>query len=552
MVDVRISRQSGEVFGDANNSVAVGRVDVEVAGLTQQANSVDQVMISRISAEVFAKPALLVDLTRVDVEVAGLAQAPNTADQVMVSRMSAEVFANATPRVVTTRVDVEIAGLAQGANTADQVKVSRISGECFARRGSAGPVSPLPVNPGAEVFLHDWADNLVLRSSYLTDVESSNTGAESRLGLRLKPARSMDLVWRQTLNEYDAGDLSRLDRLYVFLRKLTDDRFPVPLYCDQRVLETAYLSTDDTLFFDASHGRWFTGARVAVVQLTHTGSYSSHSLHILESVQSDHVVFDAPLGVDVRAYSIILPLMDCEITLETEMLQEHGCLAEVTLTVNEVPGASALPATKADTPAGAPTHRGIPIFNIEPDWASGIRRRRSRQGAEFSAGRGRAVAPEASRSREVHELNFTNERASYWQIVQFFDTRRGRLRDFWHIDQEQIWTASVLATGSIQLEPFGVFADFEEELEGGLIGLFMSDGSYHVRDVSSVNDLGVTYQVLLTPDLPALSAANVVRIARARAVRFDSDEMEETWAHAGLASTQLRIIETLEEKDVVL
>jgi hypothetical protein len=105
----------------------------------------------------------------------------------------------------------------------------------------------------------------------------------------------------------------------------------------------------------------------------------------------------------------------------------------------------------------------------------------------------------------------------------------------------------------ISVSPFGDFSDFEEELQGGQVGLVMSDGTFYVRDAVSVDDIGTVYKITVDPNLPAgLDAADVVRVARARRVRFDSDEMEETWTNAGIVGTTLKVIETLEEKDVSL
>ena len=560
MVAARISRQSGEVLAGAGAPASVTRVDVEVAGEATTANAVDPARVSRQSIEVFGKRTAPVSITRVDVEAAALATDANAVDPARVSRQSAEVFISISPRVSLTRADVEVGALATTANAVDPARVSRQSIEAFARRGSAGAVTPLALNDDAEVFMHDWADECVLRSAYLTDVIQAATGAESRLGSRLKPARAMDVVWRQTYDEFDANDLSRLDRLYVFVRRLTGARFAIPLYPDQRVLADAYGTLDDEILLDTTRGRWFVGARVAIVQLTWTGSYSSHSFHLIDSVFADRLRLTAPLGIAVAANSVVLPMIDCEVSLEAEMHHEAGCLAEVSLTVHEVPGASQLPATRADTPGGTPTHLDIPILDVDPNWVDGVRRRRNRQGVEFTSGRARGVSPLAARSREVHELKFLCQRGcgldarqDAWRLVEFFDTRRGRLRSFWHVDQERIWNCQALSAGFVEITPFGDFDDFSEELAAGQIGLVMSDGTFFVRDVVTVQDLGLSWRLTVDPALPgSLDSDDVIRVARARMVRFDSDEMEERWSHAGLVEIDLTVIEVLEEKDVTL
>lgn len=557
MVAVQITRQSAEVLAESTAPAAVTRVDLEYASEAETANAVDPVRITRQSAEILRKVAVTAAVGRVDMEVASEAEGANAVDPIRVTRQSVEVLTSISPRATITRLDMEVASEAETANAVDPARVTRQTAEVLARRGSAGVVVPLALNDDAEIFMHDWADQLVLRSSYLTDVTIAGTGAESRLGLRLKPSRSMDVVWRQTRDEFDANDLSRLDRLYVFLRRLTGTRFAIPLYPDQRVLSQSYTSLDDELLIDTTRGRWFPGARVAVVQLTWTGSYLSHSFHLIESLQSDRLVLTTGLGLTVAAESLVIPMIDCEVALEAALLHEIGCLAEVTVTVDEVPGASQLPATKSDTPDGTPTHLSIPILDVDPDWSNGVRRGRSRQGSEFQSGRARGVSTFADRSREKHELHFTNQRGcgpggqDFWKLVQFFDTRRGRLRSFWHIDQERIWECAQVTTAFISVVPFGDFDDFSEELQGGQVGLIMSDGTFYVRDAVTVQDVASVYRITIDPALPSgLNATDVIRVARARRVRFDSDEMTETWTSAGLAETDLTVLETLEEKDV--
>ncbi len=552
MVAARISRQSAEVAADAGAPAGVSRVDVEVAGKATEATASVAARISRQSAEVAAPAAQVAGISRVDVEVAGKATEATTAIAARVSRISAEIAINISPRTSIARLDVEVAGRATEASVV-AAQVSRISGEAAARRGSAGVVAPLALNADAELFMHDWADECVLRSSYLTDVALARTGAESRTGRRLKPARSMDIVWRQSREEFDAANSNRLDRLYVFMRRLTGDRFAVPLYPDQRVIETALLSTDDQVPIDTSIGRWTVGARVAVVQLDYRGSYASHTFHLIEAVDGTFVRLTAALGVDVAAYSIVVPMIDCEVALEARIVHPTSCLAEVTVTVDEVPGASQLPPTRSDTPAGVPTHLGIPIFDLDPDWTDGVGRGRLRQGEEFDSGRARGVSVEAARSREYHELSFTNERSDYWRLIEFFDTRRGRLRTLWHIDQENVWTAAQLDLTFVSVEQFGDLADFQEELEGFQVGLVMSNGDFYVRDAVTVQQVATVYRITVSPDLPAgLDAADVIRVARARLVRFDSDELQERWSHSGLAQSEVRFLETLEDQDIEL
>jgi hypothetical protein len=553
VVEARISRQSAEVAAEAPNAASATRLASEVAGLGNETVTNVEARVSRVSVEVVGKRSDAAAVTRLGSEVAGLPNTATAAVEARISRISAEVVINMSSEAAVTRLASEVAGTANEAVTAVQGRISRQSAEIAARRGSSGTVTPLALSDDSDLFLHDWADEGELSSSYSTDVvPSAETGAEARRGLVLKPSRSMSIAWREESTQLDAGGFSRLDRLYVRLRRLTDQRFQVPLYPDLRNLASTVTSGSTIVPFDTRYGRWFVGARVAIVRLSAGGTYYAHSYHTITDKSDAQLEITPAVAVDIPVGSQILPVMDCEVELEVEAEQVHGCLASVELTVREVAGASQLPPTKSDTPTNGQTFQGVPIFDVTPDWSRGVTSRRSRLGIEFRSGRDRGVSAYAARSRQGYEESFTEERPGFWRLVEFFDTRRGRLRSFWHVDHEYLWEAVQLDPSFVAIAQFGDIDDVKEELEGAHVGIVMSDGTYYVREVVTIQDVMTVRRLTVTPALPAgLVVDDVYRVARARRMRFDSDEMRETWSTAGLASTRLQMIETLEEKEVL-
>jgi len=556
VVAVRISRESIEVGAEAPATAGVTRLDAEVAILAKETGT-GRAAVSRVSIEVLARNPPVASVTRLDAEVAVLAKETGTG-RAAISRESIEVGARVIKRASVTRLDSEVAILAKEAST-DDVRVTRLSWEALAHRSASGRIEPLALADGIEVFLHNWVDEAVLSTRYMTDVSvSPNSGAESRRGLMLKPERTLSLLWQIHAN--DSTLLNRFDRLLVMLRKLTDERIAVPLYMDQRELAAAYSLSASTVFLNTSQGRWFTGARVVIVQLNYQGGYGSHSFHIIESMEDDRLNFEDPIGVNVAAGSLIIPMIDCEVILEAKGKYETARNIAVKLELMEVAGASQLPPVRSDTPAETPTHDDIPIFDYDPDWVGGIEKGRVRDGQKYGQGITSRVYRAATRSKEWHKLDMTGLRScssaprdDIWRVVEFFDSRRGRLRTFWHIDQEQLWTVDGIDAGGafVGIDQFGDFSDFEAELEGGWIGLVMSDGTFYVREAVTVQQVLTVYRITVNPALPAgLNAADVVRVARARRSRFDKDELEEHWKHTGYMATNVEIIETLEETDV--
>jgi len=548
MVEVRASRVVAEVLGDEGTVQAVNRVDAHVLAL---GDSTAQVNVSRVVAEVLATEPLIPATSRVDASVLALGDAPA---QVNVSRIVAEVLAGPDAASATSRVDASVLALGDGPA---QVNVTRIVAECLARQGSAGPVTPLALADDAHIFLHNWATKARMTTSFRTDVTASpDSGAESRRGLNVKPFRTMDLEWTICDSQTVTGvnSLEDLERLEVFLRRMTDQRFQVPIYMDQQELAQGHLAAEDTILVKTDEGRFFPGARVAIVQLDFCHQPVSFTFHTIADMTNAQLTFDATLGVDVAAGSYVFPIMDCEVALEVSALYETARVPSVKLTVSEAPGASQLPPLKSDVPSGAEVFEDRPIWFEEPDWTRGITKGRSRQGTRSSEGRADFVSVEGDRSRQTHRFEINGTRETMWQALEFFETRRGRLRSFWHVDQDQYFDLVAIDAGGASVgisENTLDLADTQEEFD--YIGLVMADGTVYVREVSSILAILTVYNVSLVTNLPAgLLIGDVHRVARARLTRFAKDEFVEEWEHTGYMRAGINLIEVLNETDYTI
>ncbi len=540
MVASRASRLVAEIVGEDVTRASVGRQDVTIAAEQTTANT-QRARSSRIVVEVVGDEPPVCSMSREDVMIAGQQTTANN-QRALATRLVAEIVGAEEKIAAIDRLDVTIAGQQTAANN-QRARVTRIVVEVVAPQGSAGPISPLALGDDTHIFLHNWVSRCEMRTSYLTDVQASpDTGAESRLGLSLKPFRSMKLEW---LN----NDIVKLERLEVLLRRMTDAPFQVPLYMDQREL-SAYNSGDFTIDLQTNRGRFFPGGRVVIVQFDGRNEVESFSLHIIDTMTNKSLSFAAPQGVDVKAGSFVMPMMDCEVILEVESEYITARVSRVTMTVSEIPGASQLPPLKSDNPSDVPVFQNKPVFIIEPDWVQSVTKGRDRQGSRSRNGRADIITTEGDRSRQTHAFLLTGDRDDMWPSIEFFDTRRGRLRTFWLIDQDQYLIPQELdATGNfVSVSETVDLADFSEEFD--YVGVVMNDGTVYVREVVTIQQVLTVFRLTVTPPLPMnLSVANVARIARARVTRFLSDELSESWTTTGHMTTRLAFIEALNEAD---
>jgi hypothetical protein len=222
--------------------------------------------------------------------------------------------------------------------------------------------------------------------------------------------------------------------------------------------------------------------------------------------------------------------------------------------VVEAPGDSQLPALKADNPGGAGILEDRPIWYEEPDWSSGVSKGRERAGSQSTKGRARFVSVEGDRSRQTHSFQVAGNREDMWNVLEFFETRRGRLRSFWHVDQDQYFQTVAIDAGGASIglsENTLSLEDTQEEFTH--LGLVMSDGTVYVRPVSGITAILTVYNVALLTDLPAgLELSDIHRAARARLTRFTKDELVEKWEHTGYCRVKISIIEVLNEQDFTI
>jgi hypothetical protein len=551
MVEVRISRLVAETLADEGEVAAASRMDTSVLAA---GDASAEVRTSRLVVEVLGQEPDVGAVSRMDTSLLAIADQPA---EVRITRLVVEVLAGPDSAGAVSRMDTS---LLASANAPAEVRVSRISGEALARQGSAGSPVPLALADDSYIFLHNWATKAVLRTSFRTDVvRSPDSGAEARRGLNVKPHRSMDLEWQISDGETVTGinSLIELERLEVLLRRMTDARFQMPIYKDQQELNADYDSLDSLIVVPTRRARFFQGQRVAIVQLDHCSQPISHTFHIIQTMTNDSLTFDAPLGVDIAAGSLVFPIMDCEVTLEAEATYSTARVPSVKMTVSEAPGASQLPPLKSDNPAGAELaeHDERPIWFEEPDWKRPVVKGRSRAGSVDNKGRAELVSAEGERSRQTHSFGITGTREDMWNALEFFETRRGRLRSFWHIDQDQYMVPIDIDTVS------GLFvsvsendldlADTQEEFDA--VGIVMADGSHYVTDVASVQNILTVFRIATINAFPlGLMLTDVVRVARARLVRFAKDEFTETWTHTGYMTARIDIIEVLNETDFPL
>lgn len=542
MVRVNLTRQSFEaISADSGETLAISRQNAEVLGNQDTANA-EIVNLTRMSYEVICAPFKKVSIVRQNAEVMGQTDGA-VAERLNLSRMSYESICAPFKKVSIVRQNAEVMGQ-QDAAVAERMNLTRMSYEVLSRKGP-NPVVPLPLASDFDLFMHNWTTEASLENSWLTDVQQGGAdGAEERRGLSLKPTRTVNLQWTME-------GINECDRLLVALRKASQGNFQVPLYSDQVELTVGALSGTKVLTFDPTQRRFFAGGRVALVRRSSGMVPITYQIGQIFTQTTASLTLVSNLTADVLPGDIIVPMIDVEAVLTPSLHFDMSYGGSVKLTVVEVSGASQLPAHDSDNPFGFDAYLGKPIFDINPNWIQGFDMGFDHQGERYTAGRAANTYLVGDRSRLVSNYFFSFDRDEAWDIVQFFDTRRGRLRSFWLVDQDQLWLpVSTSGTAFLDVDPLGDFDMFCEDMD--YVGIVLADGTTIIREVVTIEEtLGIWRITPLTP-FPVFDPTDAVRVARARIVRFDSDAMTESWINDDVMTTRLGFIECLNEMDVEL
>jgi hypothetical protein len=547
---LRVPAFYGEVLvGSGGATAKVTKQGLEVAVDNATANTDAQLKAVALYAEAIVASHFpqLVRVSKQALEVAVNNGAANTAATLKVAALYAEAMFGVSSTAQVTKQALEVLVDNGAANPLATLRVPLFHGEILAQRGPTPPV-PLTDPVALDFFVHNWAATVEMTTSYRTDiVPAQESMSEDRRALWSRPERVIRIRWLQSDPEF-------IEHLTATLRRIPNERLCIPLYQDQMEV-TASSGASDTIFGDTTNKRFFVGQRVAIVYLQSDGSrVASTDLRRIIYLTATSMQLDSATSNAIAPHTmLVFPTMDTEINLESSVAFITETVGETTLELTEVLGPSALPPLSRALPAGMLSYAGKPIWNFEHDWSHTFLTRYVREGQKTTQGRGQIINTQGERHRLLQEYKIgPYTREDFWPFVQFFDWCLGRAKSFWVIDQENNWTIETTSSGTIDITPTGDFDEFNVEM--GFIGIVMNDGTRIVRQVDDVEDLGSVYRLTLhAPSLPMLDYANDTRmISRARISRFNTDELKEVWSTDGVADATTELIETLEEKDVIL
>lgn len=539
MVDARVYKIGIEALAESPVRLAVTKQSIEI--LSQfAANSDSDVRIYKVGMELLRKTPPEIGVTKQSVEILGQNVANSASTQVY--KVGVEILFQNKKTIAVTKQSVEM--ITQNVANAAPVNLFKQGIEVLFKSG------PLLTGPASlpsywDVFANNWAQEISMETAYDTDIsKASTTLTEDRRGLRDRPYRMINFRWT---------GMSRtdIDRLMIFLRKLTSAQFFVPLYQDlTEVTQTSPTGpTAYTIYCDPQKARFFANQRVVTVQLDEGMLPVAAQVHEIDEVQVDRLVMKSLLTQQYEPRTtVIFPCMDVEIILEPNVTFITDQVGNVNLQAHEITATTALPPVWTGDPEDVQFYDGIPVFSWEPDWSSPPQITWKREGNILTKGRGVEPYTQGARYRAMHHYMLGETRDTFWDYLKFFDSRRGRRRTFWHVDQENIWRVSNINGVFVEIFKFGDFTEFQDDFD--YVGIVTKSGEYYVRKVETIQEVLGVYRLTCDIALPVIDPSEVLRVSRARLSRYMKDAMTERWKGNEYVQIPIDILELLEENNV--
>lgn len=422
--------------------------------------------------------------------------------------------------------------------------VTRLGREVLGR--SAEQLETFPYPAGLDFYMHNWADESRLESTYRTDItEAQETLAEERRLILDRPERQLSVRWLR------AGQAD-VEKFLAQLRKFPNGKMVVPLYPDEVPVSATSASGQSRVNGDFSRGRFFRNGPVLLVRFDPvTKQPVGADAAVIDRNNGDHILLTAsvPVTLSPRLASVV-PLMKVDEVLSIRTRLHARQVADLEVTFDETYGPTTLPPTASDVVPGLPSYRDLPIFTIPHDWSDPVEQGMERSGQRLEQGKGSVVTVRGERHKAEFSFSVTDDRAAAWDAVRFFDARRGRWLACWVLDQEDVWVVVTASGDFVSVLPTSAgFSAFQAEM--AYVGLELTDGSAVVRQVVNVQEVLGVWRLTLAEPLPAaVTAASVDRVARARLCRLKSDALVEEWQTTGAVSVKMELLELLEEEEV--
>lgn len=411
------------------------------------------------------------------------------------------------------------------------------------------PAGPESLWTLSRLLVANWSRGMEVTNTWPVAIGDSNSAAEKRVVPTGKPLRTLRFTIEST-REAESWLVRNLMRRMGVCRSL------VPLWPDHTYLTAP--SSGATLTCDVALRRIFPGARVAIAAPFAGGvAYQQFETGIVASASGTTLTLTASPSVVYPIGSRVVPLLECDVLLESSPRSLGGGKISIELLAAEVPGGAALPplASPGDAIAFS-TYAGYPVFdpgfNRHIGWRSdGEGWRRDAISSTLGLGNVHYLLgprPAAWSSRRADAVC----RAEAWDLLRFWDFCRGPAFPFFAPSPLPAMELKAITTTTLQVTAAGPLQDWIDYPYIAVMKRQADSGAARVRPIQSVTRLSGVDTITLSDPLDAMTLAQVAYATPAALMRFDAQDLLEKWISSRRLALAFNLIEVLNERTVEL
>lgn len=418
-----------------------------------------------------------------------------------------------------------------------------------------GQVTPAGIGTIYVPFLrNNWKASVEIDTLWETVISASGTsGKEERVSLKPRPSR----VVTSTITGMDAGESAALQNSILTMMQGygSDGRggVPFPLYSD-RTEATQNNYGASFIECDVSNRRFYRGQRVAFVPQTYqrrdyNGTLGTAFYGQIDEIFGNGISLVDPIDFDVLRADHIYPLIDIHPNLgfQTQLITDEH--AQTRIRVIEKDGNNTLPPSwLEDVSYLFDYYNGYPIFDLTPNWKTQVVQGYDRLGIQYPNGRTSFTVPFGERPQvyfNITEMSLTRKEA--WDLLRFFDSRRGRALPFWTIQPLTSWRPLAINNNYIDVPDHDYAQNVEDYFQ--YVGIEANEGLF-VRSISSVTEFNGYFRIGFSD--PFTSVPTPIRAAPAYLTRFNSDSHRQVWTTEAVSGARLEIKQILSEGSLAI
>jgi ribosomal protein L35AE/L33A len=397
-----------------------------------------------------------------------------------------------------------------------------------------------------EFFLQNWVNQVTMETAWKNtiNVSAENLVHEGR-SLVARPRRTISIRW-------DAIDQGEAHRAFFTLARMGNQRLRIPLYQD--VAKITASSTLSTINVVTTSKRFYVGQRVVMHERT-SGRPSNVQYGVIQTVNANSLILTAPITGTYPAGAVVYPVMDVEIVLGASGVAVTDHVATLQLSFLEL-AVGALPESNNwdDLYLSNPsdyTNSDDEWYVLDPDmspnWSRDVGIFMQRAGNERGLGRDHVVTTRGPRPQYAFRYSADRvTKAEAHRMLSFFDAHKGRLIPFIVPNPLSIFNVENMGVAFVDVTRQGDIDDPSSFVS--YVFLKMRNGNSYVRTVTGVTDNGGLNRLAVTPNLPAMLAADVVVCTTAHLCRFAKDSLSEVWHTDTVATFEVDVVEVLNEE----